>query len=916
MLVDYERFEGLLPYASSMFGIYQPLLGWRGQRLRNWFDPDICCTRDGLIQYMSGKFFPDVRIAEVDHRGIEVQRLAIATSTPAHRFNLPSILDSRLGRRILEAINSKTPIVTSSNVVWADYVSTQALNDELQKIRRDLSAPTGFVPQNEAAIERAAKWESMVAGMLSYFYTNNMTAVLKCIFFPGDTAVDLSRYQNMLGLFGQCIPGTDGHDDSITNIALSPIGMIHLYRQYFFEFDSFLGPPVQHVWLSPGSTVELVETHSRTVTTERLTEISSESIQRTEESVTTNDEISDAVSNENTNNTKLGVSASVDGGFDVKAFSAHAAISGSFGYDTNTKKAREQLHKQSRSQSSKISNEIKRNFKTSLRTVTETTDTSSKRYVLTNTTSELINYELRRKMRQVLVQLQDIGTFLCWQTYVDNPGIDLGIAELVHIAEPVDLANLQAPTLAPEAPPEVVEMDIPFEYKSLTNTEEKDVTFFKGSDEETVGNNDRIVWKRVYQVYPPKPNYTLNADIKTSCIHTNTCVTEAAVVSNDEEKKQGVWKLELRLPQVNFDDQSAVNVKVTLRWDAPAGVMNAAFEEAKKTYDAEKERLSKEAFVRAARERIRLASTIQSRNSGDLREEERIVVYRKLIGDLLDVDVDIENGTTRHILSELISAIFDVDKMLYFVAPEWWRPRIHSEHLSFGVDGDEPVTRLTGENVVGWGGIGEKRKNNYYITEDSRPAKLGSSLGWLLQLDGDTMRNAFLNAPWVKAVLPMRPGMEFEALTWLRLAAVEGTEGLNDLYAEEVAGEKVTIADELKTYTGWKDAADIARYDASFSANEVTVGDAIKYLALKVRKKHEASNVLKVDVDKHYMPTDRVFDYGFDPTAVSGGFRATPSATDLFEVFDQWVEVLPTDQLVAVSVQYDPLTGRQIVPQP
>ena len=36
--------------------------------------------------------------------------------------------------------------------------------------------------------------------------------------------------------------------------------------------------------------------------------------------------------------------------------------------------------------------------------------------------NELINYELRRKMRQVGVQVQDIGTFLCWQTYVDDPG--------------------------------------------------------------------------------------------------------------------------------------------------------------------------------------------------------------------------------------------------------------------------------------------------------------------------------------------------------------------------------------------------------------------------------------------------------------------------------------------------------------
>ena len=48
----------------------------------------------------------------------------------------------------------------------------------------------------------------------------------------------------------------------------------------------------------------------------------------------------------------------------------------------------------------------------------------ARKHVLANTTDELINYELRRKMRQVGVQVQDIGTYLCWQTYVDDPGRD------------------------------------------------------------------------------------------------------------------------------------------------------------------------------------------------------------------------------------------------------------------------------------------------------------------------------------------------------------------------------------------------------------------------------------------------------------------------------------------------------------
>ena len=44
---------------------------------------------------------------------------------------------------------------------------------------------------------------------------------------------------------------------------------------------------------------------------------------------------------------------------------------------------------------------------------------------------------------------------------------------------------------------------------------------------------------------------------------------------------------------------------------------------------------------------------------------------------LYDLPASDANAEVRHVLSELINAIFDVDKMLYFVAPEWWKPRRH-----------------------------------------------------------------------------------------------------------------------------------------------------------------------------------------------------------------------------------------------
>ncbi len=56
-----------------------------------------------------------------------------------------------------------------------------------------------------------------------------------------------------------------------------------------------------------------------------------------------------------------------------------------------------------------------------------------------------------------------------------------------------------------------------------------------------------------------------------------------------------------------------------------------------------------------------------------------------------------------------------------------------------------------------------------------------------------------------------------------------------------------------------------------------------------------------------YLPTEKVFETGFDPI---GGFQA--AGPQPFAVFSQWLEVVPTDQIVAVEVKYDPKTGMQV----
>ena len=202
------------------------------------------------------------------------------------------------------------------------------------------------------------------------------------------------------------------------------------------------------MWLSPGSTVELIEVSTRRVLTEQTTEQSLETTRKTETSDTDQDEIARAVKDDNKKDLKLGASLTVHQSWGT----GNATATGSLNMDTTQSKAREESHKHMREQTSKLSTEIKENFKSTFKLVTETTDTSSKRYVLANDTKELLNYELRRKMRQVGVQVQDIGTYLCWEAFVDEPGRELGLANLVNISKPADLVLVPNPKLMPMPP--------------------------------------------------------------------------------------------------------------------------------------------------------------------------------------------------------------------------------------------------------------------------------------------------------------------------------------------------------------------------------------------------------------------------------------------------------------------------------
>ncbi|QKW24569.1 peptidoglycan-binding protein [Kitasatospora sp. NA04385] len=898
-----------------MFGVYQPLIGWRSGRKRDRHRRGVRAERDtllyrlqrtlsdgGEVAFNAEDFVsaPGLRPAVfagprlVEHGSVVLQEVAAVLrgqgGRPLDADGWRSLLDPELLTRIL-----RTTVVGRANALAQR--AFRAATPQQQRATEDIGA---LREGGRAAARALIDDEASIAGVLAALAESGRAQEINGIFFADLDADGETAFRDELDR-------TSGRDDDpylafdpkgdLGEVSLSPLGVVHLFRQFFFELDTFLGTPTGHVWLSPGSTVELTETTTRRQIVERTVESALESALKSERSTTDQDEFSEAVKQDNKDDLKLGVTTSVNQSWGTGSASATASLN----MDKTQQVARETSHKRMRQQSEKLSSEIRQSYKSTFKTMTDVTDTSSKRYVLANTTDDLVNYELRRKMRQIGVQVQDIGSYLCWETFVDEPGTDLGLATLVHLAQPADLLPVPDQTEIPYPPDRMV----PFQANATWN----------------VGNGSRKGFYPLTAVDPPAApdGYVLKPGPGPE-------VLPATQVSATGDDFVGSWEFGCRINASGQLDIGVVTGPDGLSWNkrvdfvvggalkyvatdakrSEVDAANAARRQAGTDASTANDRKTKEAFVGAVKDRIEKAGAVRRRVSEDLREEERIVVYRKLIASLMSsYRYEHAEASSRHVLSELINSVFDIEKMLYFVAPEWWRPR----ELAGGYLSLQNLRGDLADSLVSWSDS-RSRPDNYLITDQSQPAVLGASLGWLLQLDGDGLRNAFLNAPWVKAVIPVRPGKEKAAIAWLQNVGVEGTDGLDALYSAP--------GDEL----------DAIRAGSGRAAGApVTIRDAIDHLCRQIADKHRESTEVgsypATEVDDEdkvsATPVEKVFEHGFYP--LEGGFRAGPTDTGKapdpnntapnFQVFDQWIEVLPTDQVVPVPVAYDPRTGRQ-----
>jgi hypothetical protein len=874
-------FRGTPPYAAEMFGVYQPLLGWRSKRKQRRLSAQVAQNTSVVVGMMAA----DPALLALVQAGGALGGLETnpPPKDPGWIDPLPDAgkLKEAVAAHVVETGN------LPANGDWQAIV-TRLLGDNAGAQRpavRNARAFARLLAGNGNASssgaprtlgERARAYmgrlggsdnsgevlaRPVIASTLQQL-ANDKPGILEAAFTAKPAAwVDAKHFVNPLELFG----------NETREAFLSPVGLINVFRQYFFDLDGFLGPSVDHVWVSPGGTVELYEVQTQRLRMERAVETTLDLTTRTELTVTQEDELSSVIARQNQTNTNFGISAS--GGFQFPV--AQGSASASFSLNRTTAEAKTTTHRHAREQSQTVSQELRRSYKTTFRETRELEDVSSRRHVLSNPSKQIANYEMRRKMRVIGVQLQHIETQLCWQVFVDDPGVDVAIAQLVHIAKPEDAASPPPPPEAPpELPPKSTDITVTFPYEPLAG-DWPDARYINGG-----AGNMQIRWQREFTAVPPDAGYKLKDVTETDVSGTNPDKWQPEVAADYDLVAGTNDRFKISLTNVVFYGNPALRFSLALAWAPPdQTAARQQYSAKQQDWKVKERRLAHEEYVKAVQDRVEGASAVRTRPAEDLREEERTLVFRRLISQL----TQLPRPESAHTISELIRASFDVDRMLYFVASEWWRPRtrVTRVHGNWGTESDTtdemPVETLSADNLIGWGGTSNAERPGYPITEGSEPAPMGASLGWLLQLDGDRHRNAFLNTPWVKAVIPIRPGKEKDAIEWLEQSAVEGADGLDDPYQPERAG-----ADANENH-----AAEGGAEGQGGGDERPTLREILLELAGEL-------NAENTDV-KNALATETVYEDGFDP--LEGGFKASGEA---FEIFDQWTEHMATKEVAAV----------------
>ena len=503
--------------------------------------------------------------------------------------------------------------------------------------------------------------------------------------------------------------------------ALSPIGIAHFYRQLYFHLEEGVGPIEEAFTIAPLETFEVVYETIRKQVHEEILEQGLESVSESAVEEKNLDEISDKVSSMVQQDFSAALSANTSGGIGV--WSTSVTASADFGVSSQTN--REFATKRLRETTRRASERITKSFSIKTRDLQEVTATSRTRRVIRNDSAQPVSYGLRRLLRRVMVKVQDMGPRLVWQLYISNAGEKLLRGKFLHLLQTKPVVTGDPPGTPPTPAPgsDTGTQQCTIYYESvddlpLLKLPHFDVVILPGRDREVEG----LIVTGVSDIESG------GKDDQASSVYSEPVSTY--------DKALHKWLFKFRC---NPGDGKVVSVSYTYNYVPSASAIKEWEDKRADALAQATQELLIQQFEQQ-KATVTERSKIKARPANDLRREERYEVMGRLVGHLFDRGDDPSAPTPLEI--EYFSRYLDIEGMFVYTHPAWWRPK--------------NVVRLPGLPLP-----------TYDITAESEPAPFGSSLGWVIQLDGDGRRNEFINSPWVRVCLPLRPGREREAIRWL-----------------------------------------------------------------------------------------------------------------------------------------------------
>ena len=587
--------------------------------------------------------------------------------------------------------------------------------------------------------------------------------MIKSVREAGDrpVAAHVGRQLQQLGLYN-FFPGLKIEE------ALSPIGIAHFYRQLYFNAEEGFGPIEQAFTVAPLETLEVVYETVRKQIHEEVMEIGLEEMSEAATEEKNTDEVSDKVSTMIQRDTSAAMSANASGSIGV--WQAGASANASF--KNSGQRSREQTSRRLKEVTSRAAERITKTFKVTTRDVEDITTTNLTRRVIRNDSPAPVSYGLRRVLRRVKVKVQDMGPRLVWQLYVRNPGKGLARSKFVHFREAGPIA---VPEIPPGLPPRPV---------GGTDT---------GTTSSSLQYDGLRGWYVTLVIQPGADRKVTSVSIDSITDLEGGGKDDLSPSPKNDVQFGGGWDAASGKFTKNIGilpgDGASVSINYTYGWDPAGSVMDDWEAKRKAAVAALNEEALNNKFDRE-KALITERSKIRPRPAADLRKEERYEVMNRMVSHLFANKGSGQDPSPLEI--EFFHRYFDIDGMFTYTHPSWWKPRY------------TPVATGMGRPA-------------YEITAESEPAPLGSSLGWMIQLDGDSRRNEFINSPWIRVCMPIYPGREAEAIRWLA-KHIEGEEGY-DLNS----GPLKELLDQVEQYRGQEEKLGINGPD--YVTVDSTIGD-------------------------------------------------------------------------------------------